>query len=189
MLVKGFTRPEVSELTGVSVHRLQYLDRIGLIVGYRTGNSKKPVLLYTWNQVLQVLYVRDSRKHLSDEDLVHLVKMLDESICYKAALAKFESTYEEEELVHYAWFYSDTNFYDMVENMFREMGLLKPGDVVKLEDAPPVTNIVFLRPIVYYVKEVIEAVKKSTFMDYSDFLHRSGLINESELTDLISLAA
>jgi len=57
VLLKGFPRPEVIAITGINVDRLNYLDKTNTVVPYRYGNKKKPVLLFTWAQLIQLKLV------------------------------------------------------------------------------------------------------------------------------------
>lgn len=57
VLLKGFPRPEVIAITGINVDRLNYLDRTNTVVPYRYGSKKKPVLLFTWAQLIQLKLV------------------------------------------------------------------------------------------------------------------------------------
>lgn len=49
-----FSRQETIALTGSTSNRLQFLERSKLIVPHRIGKSKKPVVLYTWEQIVAI---------------------------------------------------------------------------------------------------------------------------------------
>lgn len=187
MIVNGFTRQEVSELTRISVHRLQYLDRIGLIVGSRIGNSRKPVLLYSWNQILQLLYIRDSLKEVSDEELVGLIALLDAPVCYDAALVKIDAYYKGELMSRFCWMDFESqeySFMKILQNVMDEN--FEPGTILNANEDIKLVNMRFFTPVREYVEDVLEIVRHSKSIDYQDFLYRSGLGNEPELGDLIA---
>lgn len=186
MLVNGFTRQEVSELTGVTIHRLQYLDRTGLIVGSRVGSSRKPVLLYSWNQVLQVLYVRDCKDYLDDNDLKMALEKLNELIGYKHCLVKFEIIYKDKKLHRFVWLHQDDsrfNVFEVMKSIQEEK--FEPGEVFEMGEFD-LSNLTILKPVRDYVNEVVKAAKASKTIDYQDFLVRSGLIEQSDVSDLIA---
>ena len=67
-----FSRQEVISLTGSTSNRLQFLERSGLIIPHRIGKSKKPVVLYTWEQIV-ALKVLDG---LRTEDMRELAQTM-----------------------------------------------------------------------------------------------------------------
>lgn len=73
-MVSGFTRQETIALTGISSSRLSYLDRTGLIVPQKFGNSKHPKVVYRWEQVLEIKAIERLREKLS---LQEIRKVLD----------------------------------------------------------------------------------------------------------------
>lgn len=51
---RKFTRQRAIALTGADSNRLSYLDRQGLVVPEKFGNPKRPVVLYSEMQLLQI---------------------------------------------------------------------------------------------------------------------------------------
>lgn len=49
-----FARQEAIALTGCTSNRLQFLERAKLIMPHRIGKSKKPVVMYTWEQIIAI---------------------------------------------------------------------------------------------------------------------------------------
>ncbi len=45
-IVEGFTRRETLALTADTSNRLQYLERVDLVVPHRIGNSRGPTVIY-----------------------------------------------------------------------------------------------------------------------------------------------
>lgn len=189
MIIKGFTRLEVSELTGVNVNRLQYLDRTGVVVGHRIGNSRKPILAYSWNQILQILYIRDSEKELTDSELVDFIKLLDKSIYYNKALVKIEFYYKDKLSTIVTWMdveSSEYSFMHILQKLIEELiALNKPHKTITIEEIT-IRSIYFFKPVCKYLLEVLDRVEKSESIDYHDFIYRSELSEASELSDLIS---
>jgi DNA-binding transcriptional MerR regulator len=70
----GFTRQEAIALSKATSSRLAYLDRINLVVPKKYGNTKKPTVVYTWEQVLELRAINDLREQVS---LQTIRKMLD----------------------------------------------------------------------------------------------------------------
>ncbi|WP_036477997.1 MerR family transcriptional regulator [Myxosarcina sp. GI1] len=82
MNIQGlFTRRETIELSGATSNQLQYLERSGLIVPSRiTENRKKPLVFYTWEQILEIRAVRDlNDRNISLETRRRIIEFLDNS--------------------------------------------------------------------------------------------------------------
>lgn len=60
-----FARQEAIALTGCTSNRLQFLERAKLIMPHRIGKSKKPVVMYSWEQIIAIK-VLDSLKARSE---------------------------------------------------------------------------------------------------------------------------
>lgn len=61
-LVQGFTRQETLKLTGCTSSRLAYLEKVGLVIPNRIGSNKRPTVLYTWEQLLEIRAIKNLRK-------------------------------------------------------------------------------------------------------------------------------
>lgn len=77
-LMDGFTRQEAIALTQTTSSRLAYLDRTGIVVPQKFGNPKKPTVIYTWEQVLEVRAIHDLRQQTSLQMVRKIVEFLDE---------------------------------------------------------------------------------------------------------------
>ena len=77
--MEGFTRQETLALTKTTSSRLAYLDRTGVVVPEKYGNSKKPTVIYSWEQVLEIKAVNDLRQKISLQTVRKIVQFLDES--------------------------------------------------------------------------------------------------------------
>ncbi|MBE7384328.1 MAG: MerR family transcriptional regulator [Leptolyngbya sp. SIO1E4] len=74
----GFTRQETLALTQTTSSRLAYLDRTSVVVPQKYGNPKKPTVIYTWEQLLEIRTIATLRKQISLQMVRKLVHFLDE---------------------------------------------------------------------------------------------------------------
>jgi DNA-binding transcriptional MerR regulator len=63
-LHQGFDRHETMLLARVTSSRLAYLDRQKVIVPQKSGSTKKPHILYSWEQVLQLRVITDFKQKI-----------------------------------------------------------------------------------------------------------------------------
>ncbi len=75
--MEGFTRQETLALTQTTSSRLAYLDRTRVVVPQKYGNSRKPTVIYTWEQLLEIRTIGTLRKHISLQMVRQLVQFLD----------------------------------------------------------------------------------------------------------------
>jgi DNA-binding transcriptional MerR regulator len=61
-MYKGFSRQEVSILTGLSLNQLDYLSRQEIVKPEKFGNSRNASVLYTWNQVIDLKIINELKK-------------------------------------------------------------------------------------------------------------------------------
>jgi DNA-binding transcriptional MerR regulator len=73
----GFTRQETLALTQITSSRLAYLDRTQVVVPQKYGNSKKPTVIYSWEQLLEIRTIANLRKQISLQMVRQLVAFLD----------------------------------------------------------------------------------------------------------------
>lgn len=76
-----FTRKEVMELAGVTSNQLQYLERVNLIEPNRiTENRKKPLVFYSWEQILEIRAVINLRdQNVSLQTVRKIIEFLNDS--------------------------------------------------------------------------------------------------------------
>jgi DNA-binding transcriptional MerR regulator len=79
MIAKGFTRKEVMLLTGLKSGRLSYFDRTGLVQPVKIGDLKHPVVLYSWEQLIELKAIAKLREGLSLQKTYQIVEFLRES--------------------------------------------------------------------------------------------------------------
>ncbi len=78
-IIDGFTRTETLALTETTSNRLQYLEKTGLIIPQRIGKSRKPTVIYTWEQVLEIRAIKHLRQEISLQTVRQVVDFLNES--------------------------------------------------------------------------------------------------------------
>ena len=64
---------------------MSYLDRIGLVVPQKYGNPKRPKVIYTWEQLLQLKIIERLRERLSLQEIRKVIEFL-KSRNYKPSL-------------------------------------------------------------------------------------------------------
>ena len=79
MVTKGFTRKEVMALTGLKSGRLSYFDQTELVQPEKIGGSKHPVVLYSWEQLLELRVIAKLRDRLSLQQIRQVIKFLRDS--------------------------------------------------------------------------------------------------------------
>jgi DNA-binding transcriptional MerR regulator len=77
-IIDGFTRTETLALTENTSNRLQYLEKAELIIPHRIGKSRKPTVLYTWEQVLEIRAIKHLRQEISLQTVRSIVNFLNE---------------------------------------------------------------------------------------------------------------
>jgi DNA-binding transcriptional MerR regulator len=75
-VVSGFTRQETLALTRIGSGRLSYLDRTGLVLPTKFGNSKHPKVVYSWQQVLEIKTIERLREKLSLQEIRKVLEFL-----------------------------------------------------------------------------------------------------------------
>lgn len=76
-IIDGFTRQETIALTTSTSNRLQYLDRTELVVPQRFGNTRKPTVIYTWEQVLEIRAIKNLRQEISLQTVRKVIDFLN----------------------------------------------------------------------------------------------------------------
>jgi DNA-binding transcriptional MerR regulator len=77
-MVSGFTRQEAIFLTGLNSGRLSYLDETGLVKPEKFGNPKRPKVIYSWEQILQLKIIDRLRERLSLQEIRKVIEFLKE---------------------------------------------------------------------------------------------------------------
>lgn len=75
-VLDNFTRAEVMEVTGLDSNRLSYLERTGLVIPKRIGSGKKPTVVYSWIQLVQLMILTQYRDKFKNKTLKRIVDFL-----------------------------------------------------------------------------------------------------------------
>jgi DNA-binding transcriptional MerR regulator len=91
-IIKGFTRRETIDLAETTSNRLQYLERVGLVVPQRIEVSRQTTVIYSWEQLLEIRAIKNLRQEISLQTVRKIVDVLnrygfDESLRDKQLVA------------------------------------------------------------------------------------------------------
>lgn len=154
----GFTRQETLALTQTTSSRLAYLDRTRVIVPQKYGNPKKPTVIYTWEQVLEIRTIANLRKQISLQMVRKLVKFLDEH--------GLDATLHDKHLVATA----DEVF--LVSSDFSEMPqVMKVAD--RQGDGLGQLVLLVLPPLQTAIRDIWQAAEQSQIIDFDSFKQRA----------------
>lgn len=93
----GFTRQEVIAMTGAKASNLSYLDSTELVVPNKQGNPKRPTVIYSVEQVLQIKIIQRLREKLSLQEIRKILKFLEDRK-YKPSLFECNLVLIEDQL-------------------------------------------------------------------------------------------
>jgi hypothetical protein len=156
--MEGFTRQETIALTKTTSSRLAYLDRTEVVVPEKYGNSKKPTVIYSWEQVLEIRAINDLRQKISLQTVRKIVGFLDER--------GFDTSFRDKHIVvvndEVLWVMSDWS--DMPH-------VMKVAD--KKNKGLGQFVLIVLPLISDVIKAVWETAKKSKVIDFDSFKRRA----------------
>jgi len=160
-LVSGFTRQEVIKLAGCTSSRLAYLEKVGLVVPQRVGPSKRPVVLFTWGQLLETRLIKDLRQEVSLHTVRTIVENLNANGCDSGLMDKLMVVMGDEVL----WIKDDwADFGENVPKAFKADGT---GTIKRY-------SMVVLPPLSGAVSEIWEAAEKNrTTINFDHFKQRA----------------
>lgn len=160
--IDGFTRQEVIRLTGCNSNRLSYLEKVDLVTPTRIGVGKKPIVLYTWEQLLEIRAIRDLRKEISLQTVRSIVDFLNHS--------GVDDTLRDKQLVvvedEVFWVKLDFSDIGQISAAVQRVASKKKkgiGQYVLLV-IPPLANI---------VAEIWETAQQSNVIDFESFKARA----------------
>ena len=161
-LIKGFTRRETIELTGTTSNRLQYLEKSGLVIPQRIGRSRKPTVIYTWEQALEIRAIKNLRQEISLQTVRKIIDFLDKS--------GFDDSLCNKQLV----VIDDEVFW--VQQDWRDFSEKMPLTVkVAGSSSKDVGQYILLviPPLSEVVNEIWEAAGNSSLVDFDSFKQRA----------------
>jgi DNA-binding transcriptional MerR regulator len=162
VIIEGFTRRETQELTGTTSNRLQYLERSQLVIPHRIGKSRKPTVIYTWEQVLEIRAIKNLRQEISLQTVRKIISFLDES--------GFDDNLRDKQLIviddDVIWIQQDwKDFPEKIPPALKVTGKnCKDVGQYMLLVIPPLSEI---------VNEVWAVAEKSNVVDFDSFKQRA----------------
>ena len=96
-MTNGFSRKEVMNLTGITSGKLSYWDETELVSPQKFGNPKKPTVIYSWKQVMQIKLIDRLREKLSLQEIRKVLDFLEERQ-YNRSLFESKLFFVESEL-------------------------------------------------------------------------------------------
>ncbi|MBW4490754.1 MAG: MerR family transcriptional regulator [Trichocoleus desertorum ATA4-8-CV12] len=75
-MISGFTRQEALSITGITSGRLSYLDETGLVKPQRIGASKRPRVVYSVGQIIELKVISRLREKLSLQEIRTVIAFL-----------------------------------------------------------------------------------------------------------------
>jgi DNA-binding transcriptional MerR regulator len=170
-LIEGFTRPETLALTETTSNRLQYLEMKRLVIPERIGRSRKPTVIYSWEQILEIRAIKHLRQEISLQSVRKIIKFLNES--------GFDDSLRDKQLIvmddEVFWIRQDwQDFPEKMPSAVKVAGKSAQGvGQYVLLVIPTLTEI---------VNEVWEAATKSEVIDFDSFKQRAKV----QYTNLLS---
>lgn len=136
-MTSGFNRKETMALTGITSGKLSYWDETRLVSPQKFGNPKKPTVVYSWEQVLQLKLIDRLREKLSLQEIRKVLEFLIERD-YNSSLFECKLLFIGSEL------YLVENFEEFGKLILKASGKNK-GQVVVREIEPFKTILAGLR--------------------------------------------
>lgn len=153
-----FTRQETIELTEATSNQLQYLERSELISPIRiTEGRKKPLVFYTWEQILEIRAVRNLKEQsISLQTRKKIIQFLDKS--------RIDSTLRDKLLIaindRVFWINRDWSDFGFYMSSSSELSIAQYNLIV----VPPLKNI---------IDEVWHIARQSQVIDLKEFKKRA----------------
>ncbi|GAB4528543.1 MAG: hypothetical protein Tsb0014_09930 [Pleurocapsa sp.] len=155
-----FTRREALELSGATSNQLQYLERSGLIIPSRdTKNRKKPLVFYTWEQILEIRAVRNlSKQNVSLQTRRKIIEFLNNS--------KINNRFRDKLLIavdeNVFWVNQDWS------DLGKKMTKIFPGETDITQ-----SSLIVVPALQDIIKQVWEVAEKSQIVDLKEFKKRA----------------
>lgn len=154
----GFTRQETIALTKTTSSRLAYLDRVDIVKPEKYGNTKKPTVIYSWAQVLEIRAINNLRENVSLKTIKDMLQYLDKN-GFKPSLRDKRLVAINDEIL---WLMSDWS--DMPRVMTVASKKNKGLGQFVLVVLPTIEDI---------IKAVWETARKSEVIDFESFKCRA----------------
>lgn len=96
-MVSGFTRQEALSITGITSGRLSYLDETGLVTPQKFGNPKRPKVIYSVEQIIELKVISRLRERLPLQEIRKVLDFL-KLRNYKQSLFNCKLIFVDEQL-------------------------------------------------------------------------------------------
>jgi DNA-binding transcriptional MerR regulator len=158
-VITGFSKLEVEALTGLTFHKLTYLDRAEILKPDRTflPGKKQATLTYSWSKVLELRAIAALREDTTLQSIRKLIAFLDEYCDDPRLSSKRVMIYNGE------IYWIEPDFVDL------------PGLMVATSKNPGQLSHYELSILPDLRGEIIKAAKESNIVDFESFLERSNL--------------
>ncbi|MGD1931389.1 MAG: MerR family transcriptional regulator [Leptolyngbyaceae cyanobacterium] len=159
--ISGFTRQEALRLTQCTSSRLVYLEKVGLINPTRIGSGRKPLVLFSWDQIVEIKAIRSLRKDISLQTIRKIIDFLNQ--------AGYDKGLKQKRLV----VVNDDVFW--VKSDLADLGECIEALIVASKKEGRVGQYVLLviPPLVDIVNEIWETAKQSNVIDFESFKVRA----------------
>ncbi len=161
-IIKGFTRRETIDLTETTSNRLQYLERVGLVVPQRIEISRQTTVIYSWEQLLEIRAIKNLRQEISLQTVRKIVDVLnehgfDESLRNKQLIAINDDVF---------WVKQDwTDFSEQMPKALK-VASSKGKSIGQY-------SLIVIPTLINVVNEIWSAAQKSRVVDIESFQNRA----------------
>lgn len=160
--ISGFTRQEAIILSSCTSSRLAYLEKVGLIIPYRFGLSKKPVVFFSWEQLIGLRIIQDLRlENVSLQTVKNVIDILEKD--------GYDDNFKDKKLIsvdsNVFWIHQD--WYDFGFQFLSEFKDL--GRSGKIEHY----NLLVFPSLINVVSDIWDIAKHSELIDYQSFRQRA----------------
>ncbi len=175
MLVQGFSRVQTVELTGVSIDRLNYLDKTEMITPYRYGSNKRPSLLYSWLQIIQLKLLEAIGKQVSTEIALSSINRIADVISDLSVLKDKDMIVVNSQPYWVERGWSINQLINFIEqdrlNRLKESMTEQEFELLMYKEstATRYVNVGVTYSVKSCVKEIVEAAKNSENIDFKFF--------------------
>lgn len=156
--MEGFTRQETLALTRTTSNRLSYVYRTQVAIPYKYGNPKKPTVIYTWEQVLEIQAIRHLKQEISLQRVRKIIQILQES--------GFDDSLRDEHLV-----VVNDEMYWMMGNWLNMPQMMKVSDNENKYQRTFV--LIVILQLVCVIQNFCKEADKSKIIDFGSLKRRS----------------
>jgi len=157
--MEQFTRRETLILAKTTPGRLTYLAKTGIVVPQLSQQTTPPMLLYTWEQVLEVRAITYLRRYASLQTIRKIVTFLDEN-GFDCSLRNKHLVVTDDEV---NWVMPNSSGPPQIMHM---AGKHHPTGQLVLAVLPPLSSI---------IEDVWETARTSNVIDFERFKLRAKL--------------